>query len=384
MSLLRDRSFRAAVVGHLVVDLLNAERPLILAVLSVPLGLSNALIGLVGLLHTVSGSLLQPVFGWMADRLGPRRLVAGGILWLTVCFGLAVVSPGYTALVWLVLGGIGSAAFHPAGVMEATRSARLHLDQQETTAVSLFFLLGQVGFILAPAVGGPLLEQWGPAGLLALVPLALPVGLLAGRDLSNVPSADPADAVTPSANGARPLLGLAFLAFVLVTALQSWAQTNMVTYLPKYYSDLGFRPAVYGLLAATFMIGTAVGGVTGGWLGDRASRRRIVSLSLMLAGVPLALYPALGATGWGYLLAFFSGALTGASYSILIVNGQRLLPGRAGASSGLILGFTFAAGSLGTLLSGAQADKAGFDAVFLTTAGLCVLAGVLALGTRIE
>jgi sugar phosphate permease len=50
----------------------------------------------------------------------------------------------------------------------------------------------------------------------------------------------------------------------------------------------------------------------------------------------------------------------------------------------LILGFTFAAGSLGTLVSGVQADRFGFDAVFLTTAGLCVLAGLLALATRID
>ena len=180
------------------------------------------------------------------------------------------------------------------------------------------------------------------------------------------------------------MLTLAFLAFVLVTAIQSWAQTNMVTYLPKYYSDLGYRPGVYGLLAATFMVGTAVGGMTGGWLGDRVSRKRIVSLSLLTAAIPLALYPTLGPTAWGYALAFVSGSLTGACYSILIVNGQRLLPGRAGTSTGLILGFTFAAGSLGTLVSGVQADRFGFNAVFLTTAGLCVLAGLLALATRID
>jgi FSR family fosmidomycin resistance protein-like MFS transporter len=384
VSLLHNRSFRATVLGHLVVDLLNAERPLILAVLSGPLGLSNALIGLVSLLHTISGSLLQPVFGWMADRIGPRRLVAGGILWMAATFGLAVISPGYLALVLLIVGGIGSAAFHPAGAMEATRSARSHLEQQETTAASLFFLLGQIGFILAPAIGGPLLERWGTPGLLALLPLAVPVGLLAGRDLSSLPGAQPLEPATPTPHAGRRVLTFAFLAFVLVTAIQSWAQTNMVTYLPKYYSDLGYRPGVYGLLAATFMVGTAVGGMTGGWLGDRISRRSIVSLSLLTAGVPLALYPALGATAWGYPLAFVSGGLTGACYSILIVHGQRLLPGRAGASSGLILGFTFAAGSLGTLVSGVQADRFGFDAVFVTTAGLCVLGGLLALATRIE
>lgn len=384
MTLLRNRSFRTTILGHLVVDLLNAERPLILAVLSGPLGLTNALIGLVSLLHTISGSLLQPLFGWMADRIGPRRLVAGGILWMSATFGLAVISPGHLALVLLILGGIGSAAFHPAGAMEATRSAREHLEQQETTAASLFFLLGQIGFILAPAIGGPLLDQWGTPGLLALLPLALPVGLMAGRHLPSLPSREPREAAPSSPQPGRRRLTFAFLAFLLVTAIQSWAQTNMVTYLPKYYSDLGYRPGIYGLLAATFMVGTAAGGMAGGWLGDRGARRSIVSLSLLAAGVPLALYPALGATVWGYVLGFLAGGLTGACYSILIVHGQRLLPGRAGASSGLILGFTFASGSLGTLLSGVQADRYGFEAVFVTTAGLCVLGGVLALATRIE
>ncbi len=384
MSLARDRSFRAVILGHLIVDLLNAERPLLLAVLSVPLGLTNALIGLVSLLHTISGSLLQPAFGWMADRIGPRPLVAGGILWMTVTFGLAVVAPGPAALVLLILGGIGSAAFHPAGAMEATRAARGHLELQETTAASLFFLLGQIGFIVAPAVGGPLLDRWGPAGLLALVPFALPTGLLATRDVADhVPAPYPIPA-EPVASETGPKFGFASIAFAAVTALQSWAQTNMVTYLPKYYSDLGFRPSVYGLLAAAFMIGTAIGGLTGGWLGDRASRRWIVSLTLVLAGAPLALYPSFGPTSWGYVLALLSGALTGASYSILIVQGQRMLPGRRGVSSGLIMGFAFASGSLGTLLSGMQADRTGFGPVFLWTAAICVLAGVLALFARIE
>jgi FSR family fosmidomycin resistance protein-like MFS transporter len=110
----------------------------------------------------------------------------------------------------------------------------------------------------------------------------------------------------------------------------------------------------------------------------------IVSLTLAAAGVPLALYPALGPTGWGYVLALTSGALSGASYSILIVHGQKLLPGRRGASSGLVMGFAFASGSLGTLLSGVMADQVGFAPVFWSTAAICILAGALALFTRME
>jgi FSR family fosmidomycin resistance protein-like MFS transporter len=50
-----------------------------------------------------------------------------------------------------------------------------------------------------------------------------------------------------------------------------------------------------------------------------------------------------------------------------------------GMASGLILGFTFASGSVGTLLSGVQADYFGFDAVFFTTASITLVAGLLAI-----
>jgi FSR family fosmidomycin resistance protein-like MFS transporter len=61
-----------------------------------------------------------------------------------------------------------------------------------------------------------------------------------------------------------------------------------------------------------------------------------------------------------------------------------MMPGRLGAASGLVLGFSFASGSIGTLISGFQADRAGFNAVFLTSAVLTVMAGLLALGLRTE
>jgi hypothetical protein len=48
------------------------------------------------------------------------------------------------------------------------------------------------------------------------------------------------------------------------------------------------------------------------------------------------------------------------------------------------MGFAFASGSLGTLLSGIQADRVGFAPVFLWTAAICVLAGALAHFARIE
>jgi FSR family fosmidomycin resistance protein-like MFS transporter len=336
------------------------------------------------MLYTFAGSLSQPAFGWLSDRFGARRLASLGVLWMAAFFAAAVLTPGAGSLVLLVLAALGSGAFHPAGTVEASEVGRIHVTGRQATAASLFILFGQTGYSLGPALGGALVEHLGPAGLLALLPLILPSGAAVARNFS-IPNQDPArpDPMAREGGGAwsgwGPLLALAGL-----VALRSWVQSNMTTFLPKYYSDLGFSPTYYGVVAALFTGGAAVGGVVGGWLGDRTSRRSVTLYSLILAAAPLALFPGLSTSLWALPLALVAGALSGASNGITVVLGQRMMPGRLGAASGLVLGFSFASGSIGTLISGFQADRAGFNAVFLTSAVLTVMAGLLALGLRTE
>lgn len=382
MSLLLDRSFRAASLSHLAVDLLNAQRPVLLAILSAPLGLTNALIGLISMIYTFAASLSQPVFGVLSDRYGARRIAAAGSLWMGLMFALAVLAPGRWSLVLLTLAALGSGAFHPAGTAEATEAGQLRFHGREATAASVFFLFGQAGYSLGPALGGALVDRWGPAGLVLLTPLVLPMGLTTGRDFgpASIHAAAPTQTAAPRVDPGPAALA----ALIAVSALRSWAQTNMVTFLPKYYADHFFSATELGIVAALFMAGSALGGVAGGWLGDRCDRRMVTATTLALGAIPLALFRPLGLTPYAYLLSALSGALTGASQSILIVFAQRLMPGRLGVASGLALGFTFAAGSLGTWLTGYQADLAGFDAVFLTTACLSLLAAGASVGLKLD
>jgi FSR family fosmidomycin resistance protein-like MFS transporter len=229
---------------------------------------------------------------------------------------------------------------------------------------------------MGPAVGGPILEKFGPQGLLLLLLFVVPVGLNTGIQISAHSSVSEKGSENfPTEKVGRILI----VGFIILTAFRSWAQMNMITFLPKYFSDLGFSPAIYGPIAAIFMAGSAIGGVAGGWLGDRYSNRNVVMLSLLGGVIPLALFPRFGPTDYSYLLTLLAGIFTGIPHSILVIISQRMLPGRLGMASGLILGFTFASGSLGTLLSGLQADNFGFDAFFYSTAGIALFAAVLAI-----
>ena len=192
MALLLDDLFSSVVLTHLIVDVLNSQRALLFTYLSVPLELSNAALGFFNTLYVVAGSILQPVFGYLADHLGPRWMATGGALWLGGFFTLALLTPGQAGLWLLAVASMGSAAFHPAGVMQATLRGQTHFSGRETTSAAFFFVFGQTGYFVGPLLGGPILDHFGPLGLLFLVSLTLPTGLNVGYRLRRAPRVAPA------------------------------------------------------------------------------------------------------------------------------------------------------------------------------------------------
>ena len=172
------------------------------------------------------------------------------------------------------------------------------------------------------------------------------------------------------------------MAFALLAAFQAWSQQNMITFVPKYLSDLGQSASTYGVIAALFMGGSALGNAVGGSLADTYGKRRVASVALVSASIPLYLVAVVGWSPWLYLLVPLSGALTGATHSIIVVLAQRMIPNRMATASGLILGFMFSSGAVGTFLSGFLADAWGLIPVFYLTAGIALAAGFLAMLLR--
>lgn len=377
MRVFRDPTFRAASLAHFAVDLLNGQRNILLAVLSGPLGLTNTIIGLISTSYTLLASILQPFLGLLADRIGPRWVATIGVLWMAFWFGLAVNMEGRIVLPMLIMVSFGSAAFHPAGTMEATSRGEQGDSGAGTLATSFFFLFGQGGLSLGPALGGLLLDRWGPVGLSLLLIIVLPIGVNSGIRLSSKADREPGSTLVHSLS-----FDSTFGLFALMAGLRSWSQMALVTFLPKYFSDLGFSATYFGAIASVYMAGSATGGVLGGWLGDRREKLGLISWALALAVIPVSLLAFYGDTLLGFPLAFISGAMLGSPHSIIVVLAQGLLPRSRGAASGLVLGFTFASGSIGALISGLVADHFGFLWLFIGAAATALTAAAIAIRLR--
>lgn len=396
----RNRLYLAVVSGHFAIDVLNSLVPVLMAVLAVPLGLTNAQIGLALTIYLLANSLSQPVFGWLADRVAHRSIVLAGIgvIWVALFFcAIAFMQHWVLLLVCFLLAPLGSALFHPIG----TASAAAAMPGRANSATAVFFFCGQMGLASGPVLGGLLLGRAGSLGVLPLALLALiPAGLLfvarndgrsttrnTARDARMQGGADAQQQGSSAAGtssqrrpaGAIQWLSVAVVAFVLLVAVRSSIQTAFQAFLPKLFADRGWEPAVYGLLAGTFMGASAIGNVLMGGLADRFGMRAATFWPLLLsvpAGLLCLANLSLPVT---FIAGALAGVLVGGQHSVLVVHAQRLLPAGQQFAAGLILGFTFASGAIGAWLVGMAADVYSLPVVMQGVALCGLLAALLTL-----
>ena len=116
-----------------------------------------------GLVFAISAtsSVVQPIFGQLADRLAMGWLLPASILLTGAALALGAQASSYTAvLLAFGLSGLGVAAFHP----EAARKANLASGDRRTTGMSFFSIGGGIGFALAPAITLALVQLRGTVG----------------------------------------------------------------------------------------------------------------------------------------------------------------------------------------------------------------------------
>ncbi len=381
MSIFRNRLFMAAGLGHMVLDIFNSSSPVLIAFLSVPMGLSNTLVALAVGTYQFAGAFGQPIFGWLADRHGNRWMMGLSVSW-TVGFLVLAIFIAQTGLFWLflipfALASFGSASFHPIG----TKYAALTATRKAATATAFFFLFGQFGLATGPLLTGAILDRVGTMGLpvfaLFTIPLLLFVLTTPLPAPATIPGLD--EPVSPKApRTAEKIAWGSIIMLILNTFFRSWAQIGTIAFIPKLFQDKGWAPTTYGAILTTMWIASAISGVLAGNAADRWGRRQVVFIVMMLATVPLFLLPVTN-NALVFVLALLVGGLTGAPHSIIVVVAQAMMPGKQATASGLILGLIFGLGAFATLGIGWLADLWTLERALQLGALMALLAAVTAL-----
>jgi FSR family fosmidomycin resistance protein-like MFS transporter len=108
-------------VGHLVIDLTQGSLPAVLPFLKTAHGLSYAQAATIVLVANLTSSIIQPLFGYLADHTVRRWLLPASIFTAGAGMALIGLAPSYLAVCALVM-VMGSA--WPPGIPRATRRRR--------------------------------------------------------------------------------------------------------------------------------------------------------------------------------------------------------------------------------------------------------------------
>jgi FSR family fosmidomycin resistance protein-like MFS transporter len=193
------RSLYPIALAHLTIELCDNYLPVVYPILIATMGLSYAQVGLVTLIGSVGATLVQPLFGYLSDRLETRRIILSSIVWIGAVMGVVGLTRSYGLLVLLVgLGSIGSAAFHPAG---ASAAGSITTTRRGAT-LSVFSVSGTLGTALSPLLVSATISWLGLPGTTLLIPIALLSGGLLYHPLGwggdTQPGAAPRDPRRPT------------------------------------------------------------------------------------------------------------------------------------------------------------------------------------------
>ncbi len=347
-------------IGHLTIDLCQGALPILTPLLAEKLNLNYFQIGLVALAFTFSSAIIQPLFGALSDRYSMPWLMPLGLFLSGTALAMTGTANSFGLLLFVVLlSGIGVAGYHPEGSKVAHYISK---DDRAGTSMAIFSVGGNLGHGLGPLMAVFVLSF---SGLASVHYIMIPGVLAALFFIFLIPrfkaildvKAPVVNKIREEVNSGHQNHRVNLLFLMLYVAVRSWIQAGIVYFIPFYFHGfVGVSAPEY--LVSIFLIAGAVGTVLGGPFADRFGGRNGLLFSMIISLITI--FPFLHLKGNLIpMMAFISGTALLSTFSTTVVFGQRLLPKNIGLASGLLLGFGVGMGSVGVMLLGAIADRAG-------------------------
>ncbi|HEY3128661.1 MAG TPA: MFS transporter [Acidobacteriota bacterium] len=369
-----NKSVLALAAGHFLIDNYSSMLGAFLPFLHEQLKLSMAQAGLLGGALTFSSSLMQPLYGLLADRFQSKIFAALAPAIAGVFIASLGLAPNFSALlILLVLGGVGIAAFHPQGAAITSEVS----GRDQGYQMSVFITGGMIGYAFGPIFITLVITL---AGLHHSYWAALPGVAVSAYLLLNGPSPRRVEAhsrrlrfTQQLRSKLRPLLLLYFL-----VVIRSAIQIVFVSFLPLYLTTRGYSAAQGSQMLTAFLLAGGSAGFVGGVLADRFGGKTIIALS-MLGCLPFLLGFLWTKGPLALLLCVAGGAFLLFTTPVNIVMAQKLVPEGASTVSALMMGFAWGIGGLFVPLTGLCSDFFGMQATMASIVLLAIPGLILSL-----
>jgi MFS transporter, FSR family, fosmidomycin resistance protein len=345
--------------SHFITDIYQSFYIGLIPVLTYKFGLTLFMVSLLSATSVISNSLFAPAFGYMADRHGLKYFIVVGPLITSIFLSMLGVVPNYWVIIlFLFLGNLGIAAYHPASAAMAGHYG----GKKKGLGTAFISFGGNFGAAFGSLLIILILKKIG----VNYTPLTMVPGIIIACILlryipskQNINSSINSHGFFIKLKKASPkkLYLIASLVFTVYSLSTVWISLN--TYMPLYLTEAKVTLINIGVILFLFGALGGSGGFLSGYLYDRFKKGYFLLQTGIIFSIPF-LFFVFQTKGIAAIALFIIGGFFLISIlPVCIRMSQDLLPGNIGFASSLILGVSSGLAGVTMIFIGKVADIIG-------------------------
>ncbi len=370
-------------LGHFSIDLYAALLVPLYPIITTKLGINLALISsIIALGHLVS-SMMQPVFGFIADKLKHRTFMIWGLIFSSVFIPLAVKAPSVALfLACLLLGMIGNAFFHPqvSALVKDFNKNNPDLSRD----MGIFLGLGTIGYAIGPYISTSIFNKFGEN---AFLNLSL-IGVLTAIFIYFFVPKKPIKEIQDKGNFFKIMFEIlkdktcVFLTFI--STVKSAVSISFGTYIPFLLKKQGFSLEEIGIIVTLFFISGGLATIFSSKIERKIGAKGVIILSFITI-LPLVLgflYSLNFNKYFACLLFILTGFFILLSVGVILVQAQNAFSKNTGVVSGVMQGFSWGLGAMFLAPLGVIGQNYGVDKILILMSFVAFLVGLISIKTK--
>jgi MFS transporter, FSR family, fosmidomycin resistance protein len=345
--------------SHFVTDIYQSFYIGLIPILTYRFELSLFRVTLLGATSIIANSLFSPVFAYFSDRHGLKYYILAGPLLASVFLSLLGIIPNYwVILIFLFIGNLGIASFHPASAAIAGHYGGV----KKGIGTSMISFGGNFGYAFGSLAIILIIERAGirytPLAMIAGAVTALLLFKYIPFDKKRPDSMDRQNFIAKVKSISKiRLFKISSLIFTMYCVYIVWI--SLLNYMPLYLTDAGLSLTRVGMVL--FLFG-ALGGSAGflsGHLYDKFQKANILMQISLLSSAVLVFFIFSFTNVFSIIFFIASGFFLISIQPLCIRMSQDLLPKNMSVASSLILGISPGLAGVSLIFLGKAADAVG-------------------------
>ena len=364
-------------IGHFMVDLYASALIPLYPFLTSKLGIKLSTISLIIACGHLFSSMMQPLFGFFADRMHHRTFMVWGLIMGAIFIPLTVVvDKTWIMALFLLLGMCGNALFHPQ-VTSLVNTFNFN-NPNLSKYMGAFMGLGTIGYALGPVLSSTLVDNFGVYSLSYVTVLGVSTALILYFQVPKIPASTINKAKENFFNIMKEILKKkTYLSLIWIAIVKSGMSISFGTYAPFMLKERGFTLSQIGIIVSLFFILSGVSMLTSSKIEKKIGAENIIKLSFwtVLPLILLFIHTLDKFPLFAVAIFILTGYFTFLSVSVTIVAAQNLMKEHKGVISGVMQGFSWGIGALSLAPLGYIGEIFGIDKVMILMALLAFFTG---------